>query len=103
MTTRTPRVGVTLSEEDRDLVQRLAAIENTSASKVIAGIVAEFRPVMRQIVELGEASRNLTDSQRSKLQAMAAEMESGVMGKSTAALDAFNEALGEARRIVDGE
>lgn len=101
MTTRTPRVGVTLSEEARDIVQRLAALENTSASKVVASIVDEFLPVARQLVELGESAQTLTDEQREKLQALAQAMEAGVIPKSEAALEAFNSSLAEARGIVN--
>lgn len=102
MTTRTPRVGVTLSEEARDVVQRLAALQNTSASKVVAEIVEEFLPVARQLVELGESASNLDAAQRAKLQALAQSMEAGVLPKSNEALVAFQDALTSAQKIVNG-
>lgn len=93
MATRVPRVGVTLSEEDRDLVQRLAALQETSTSKVIAAIVADFRPVLRQVVELGEASKNLTDEQRARVAALAENIEPQLMGDAAAAIGSWNDAV----------
>lgn len=100
MATQRPRVAVTLSDEAHDVVHRLAALENTSASKVIAGIVEEFLPVARQLVELGESAQSLDDTQRAKLQQLAQAMEAGVIPKSNEALAAFQDALGAAREIV---
>ena len=40
MVTQRQRVAVTLSDETRELVHRLAELQETSASKVVAGIVA---------------------------------------------------------------
>lgn len=100
MATRVPRVGVTLSDEDRDLVQRLAALEGTSASKIIAGIVADFRPVLRQVVELGEASKNLTDEQRARVAALADNIEPQLTGDASAALGSWNEAVKQIRGAI---
>jgi len=100
MATQRPRVGVTLSEEALDIVQRLAALEKTSASKVVAGMVEEFLPIARQLVELGETTASLDDGQRAKLAALAQAMETGVIPKSNEALAAFQDALGAAREIV---
>lgn len=93
MATRVPRVGVTLSDEDRDLVQRLAALQETSASKIIASIVADFRPVLRQVVELGEASKNLTEEQRARVAALAENLEPQLMGDASAAISSWNDAV----------
>lgn len=97
---RKPRVAVTLSDEALDIVQRLAALEKTSASKVVAGIVEEFLPIARQLVELGETTASLDDGQRAKLQQLAQAMETGVIPKSNEALAAFQAALTSAREIV---
>lgn len=99
---RRPRVAVTLSDEAHDIVHRLAVIEGTSASRIIAGVIQDFLPVARQLVELGESVGQLDDSQKKKLEALAAAMEAGVMVKSSDALEAFSAALTEAREIVDG-
>lgn len=100
MVERKPRVAVTLSDEALDVVQRLAVLENTSASKVIASIVQEFLPVARQLVEIGEATSDLNEAQRAKLQMLAQAMESGVLPKSNEALAAFQQALTEAQEIT---
>lgn len=100
MIERKPRIAVTLSDEARDVVNRLAALEDTSASRVIASIVEEFLPVARQLVELGESAGAMTEDQKKRLQALAAAMEAGVVPKSQETLAAFQAALTDAKQIV---
>lgn len=103
MVTRTPRVGVTLSDAARDVIERLAELEGTSMSKVISSIVDEFLPVALQLVELGEATAHLNDSQRAKLREVAEAMETGILPQTQETVAAFTEALAQARNIVTGK
>jgi len=71
---RRPRLALTLSDEARDVVERLAELEGTSMTKVVSGIVDAFVPTARQLVEALEAARNLPEERRQRIAALAESM-----------------------------
>lgn len=97
---RRPRVAVTLSDEALDIVQRLAAIEKTSASKVIASVIEEFLPVARQLVALGESVGDLDEGKKSQLAMLAQQMETGLIPKNEELLKSFTDTVAQAQQIV---
>lgn len=98
MADRKPRVAITLSDETRAIMQRLAELEGTQMTKVIASIVESFAPTAKQLVAAMEVAQQLPDEKRRKLVAAMEEIEPDLMGKATAAQTAFSDALG----LVDG-
>lgn len=106
MVERKPRVAVTLSDEALELVQRLAQLNkgHRGAKYSAAGVVAELIeaqiPMLRQLVELGEASKNLTDEQRARLAALADNIEPRVTGDAATALGSWNDALEQFRGAI---
>lgn len=100
MTERKPRIAVTLSEDTRVLVQRLAEFEGSNPSKVVAGIVEEFAPIMRQMVEAFDAVADAPAEKRARVAALAEQMEAEVLGKTDAAHAAFTDVLDQAKKAV---
>lgn len=100
MNERKPRVAVTLSDEAREVVQRLAELENTSMSKIVTGIVESFLPTARQLADLGEAAQNATAEQKARLTALMQQVEAEVLGKADDASTAFDDVLGQAGGIL---
>lgn len=105
MVTQRQRIAVTLSDEARDLVQRLAALNESagagrySAAGVVAELIEAQVPMLRQLVELGEQARALTDEQRARVMAMADELEPELMASAEGALDAWNKTLDTMRQV----
>lgn len=96
-TERKPRVAVTLSDETRELVNRLAELEGTSASRVVAGIVEEFAPTIRQLIDASEAVKKLSDQKRAEIAAAIERMEPELLEQLNRAQSSFNAALGLAK------
>lgn len=93
MTVRKPRIAVTLSDETRELVQRLADLEETSSSRVVAGIVEAFAPTARQIIEATEAMQRFPEAQRQQIAEAIGSLEPEILAKLGAAQEAFTSAL----------
>lgn len=99
MAERKPRVAVTLSDEALDLVERLAVLNRDagaarySAAGVVAELIEAQIPMLRQIVELGEKARNLTDEQRERMEKVAESIEAGVLGTAGDALASWSDAM----------
>jgi uncharacterized protein (DUF1778 family) len=98
MVTQRQRVAVTLSDETREIVQRLADLEGTSMSKIVASIVESFAPTAQQLVAAMEAVKDFPEEKRRQLVAAMEKIEPELLGKADAATTAFNDALG----LVDG-
>lgn len=93
MATQRQRVAVTLSDETREIVQRLADLEGTSMSKIIAGIVESFAPTAQQLVTAMEAAQNLPEEKRLQLVAAMEQIEPELLVKTQSAQSAFSDAL----------
>lgn len=100
MVTQRQRVAVTLSDEAREVMQRLATLEDTSMSKIVAGIVESFLPTARQLADLGEAAQNASAEQKARLAALMEQVEAEVLGKASDASDTFHGVLGQAGGIL---
>lgn len=101
MATRVPRIAVTLKPETRDLVQRLAELNELagagrySAAGVIAELIEAQAPMLRQLVELGEQARTLTDEQRARVAGVVDSLETDVLGAADGAMAQWNDAVGK--------
>ena len=93
MVDRKPRVAVTLNDDTRELMMRLAEIEGTSASRVVASIVEAFAPTARQIIDAAEALQQFPEAQRRDIAAAFESMAPDVQEKLGAAQEAFSAAL----------
>lgn len=100
MANQRPRIAVTLSDDAREVVQRLADLEETSMSKIVAGIVEAFLPTARQLADLGEAAQNATAEQKARLAALMQQMETEVLGKATDATDSWQGVIDQAGGIL---
>lgn len=94
MVTQRQRVAVTLSDETRELVHRLAELQETSASKVVAGIVEEFAPTIRQLVEAMEAFKAAPAEVQAQIAAQVEAIEPDVINSAAEAQANFQNALG---------
>lgn len=95
MVDRKPRVAVTLSDETRELVQQLADLEGTSASRVVAGIVEQFAPTIKQLIDAMAAFKAAPAEKQAQIASQLEAMEADVLGKATDAQDALTNALGQ--------
>lgn len=94
MVERKPRVAITLSDETREIMQRLAELEKTQMTKVVAGIVESFAPTAKQLVEAMEAAQGLPEMKRQQLVAAMEAIEPDLLAAADAATGAFNDAIG---------
>ena len=75
MVTRVPRVAVTFSPAARGAVQALARAQGRTMSKVVAEVVEEVWPLLRQAAVLIEAANKVPEEMRANLRAMADRTE----------------------------
>lgn len=61
MTTRTPRIQVTLSVEAYDVVTRLADLQKRPRSTIVAEVINDLAPVMEQLIATMEAAARIRE------------------------------------------
>ncbi len=89
MATKTPRIQVTLSEEAYSIVTRLAALQQSNRSRIIAELVNDLAPVMGQLLETMEAAARVRE-----------ENVQGVRDASREALERMQPLLNEAEEAM---
>lgn len=67
MTTRLPRLKVTLTEEQYELLRRLAAQQGCSMSSVLVDLFESARPVLTRVADVVDAAKNAQQSVRDEL------------------------------------
>lgn len=89
MATKTPRIQVTLSEEAHRVVSRLAELQQSNRSRIIAELVNDLTPVMSQLLDTMEAASRVR-----------AENVRGVRDASMEALERLQPLLDEAEESM---
>lgn len=89
MATKTPRIQVTLSERSYEIVTRLAALQQSNRSRIIAELVNDLAPVMGQLLETMEAAARVR-----------ADNVQGVRDASREALERLQPLLNEAEESL---
>ncbi len=89
MGTKTPRIQVTLSEESYEIVSRLAKLQQSNRSRIIAELVNDLSPVMGQLLETMEAAARVRE-----------ENVQGVRDASREALERLQPLLDEAEESM---
>jgi metal-responsive CopG/Arc/MetJ family transcriptional regulator len=89
MATKTPRIQVTLSERSYEIVTRLAELQQSNRSRIIAELVNDLAPVMGQLLETMEAAARVRE-----------ENVQGVRDASREALERLQPLLDEAEESM---
>ena len=89
MATKTPRIQVTLSERSYEIVTRLADLQQSNRSRIIAELVNDLAPVMGQLLETMEAAARVRE-----------ENVQGVRDASREALERLQPLLDEAEESM---
>lgn len=97
MTQRKPRIAITVSDEAREALARLAELEGKPASTIAGSMVDSFLPMMNQLIDAMEAMTKLPEEKRAQIAAVVESMESDVMGKVQDAQTAFTDVLNVAK------
>lgn len=61
MATKTPRIQVTLSEEAYRIVDRMADLQRSHRSTIVAEVINDLAPVMGQLLDTMEAAARLRE------------------------------------------
>jgi len=89
LATKTPRIQVTLSEDAYRVVTRLADLQQSNRSRIIAELVNDLTPVMSQLLETMEAASRVRQ-----------ENVQGVRDASMEALERLQPLLDEAEESM---
>lgn len=73
-----PRVSVVLDEQVHETVRRVAAVQGRSLSRVVADLVSEMEPGLRQVADMGEAFQELTAEQVESVRRAVADVDAEI-------------------------
>lgn len=96
---RNPRLQVVFTQQQYDLIRRLAELQDTSASKVVSQFVEHVEPMLRDVVRALEAAAEAKGKPAAKLLAAMADLSSTVQGMTQHAVDQGDMFAGQVERV----
>jgi len=87
MPTLKPRITLTLSPTQADIVRRLATLERTSMAKVILQLLDQVEPVMRELLVALEAAQAAKGKPAAQVLAAMSRLQTSVQSLTAQAVD----------------
>lgn len=94
-----PRLSIVLDEGVHETIRRVAAVQGRSMSSVVAEMVTELEPGLRQVADLGEAMDRMSEVQRADWRRAVRTAGEEVGGPLEDAVKGFQEALNRLQKV----
>jgi len=101
MPTSNPRVNVTLTQEQYELLSRLGKLQKRSMASVLAELLAEVVPVLERVVVVGEAAQRAQVQAKEGLRESVERAEAAILPHITAAMDQFDLLLDDVTKSTE--
>ncbi len=101
MATTKPRLMITLEPEEYEILQRLAAVQGGTKSRIVSEMLAEVLPMLGKAAEAMEAAQRAQECMRASIRAAAEQAEQDMRPLVASAIAHFDHLAREMDSLVE--